>query len=79
MQETLREQVLQDLNVLSEKDLEQVAEYVSFLKFRTRRKKKSVDESELAALYTEFAEEDRELAESGIEDFANGLSEEDAK
>lgn len=79
MQETLREQVLQDLNVLSEKDLEQVAEYVSFLKFRTRRKKKNIDESELAALYAEFAEEDRELAENGFEDYINGLSEEDAK
>jgi hypothetical protein len=79
MQMTLREQVARDLGSLSDTDLEQVAEYVSFLKFRSRRKKTNIDEEQLAALYAEFADEDRELSESGLEDYAQSLSEEDAK
>lgn len=79
MQTTLREQVARDLGVLSDKDLEQVAEYVSFLRFRARRKRANIDESKLAGLYAEFADEDRELAEAGMEDYARSLAEEDMK
>jgi len=79
MQTNLREQVAHDLSVLNEKDLEQVAEYVSFLKFRARRKKINIDETKLAELYAEYADEERELAESGFEDYAKSLSEEDTK
>jgi len=37
----------------------------------------SVDEEELTKLYGEFAEEDHQLAEEGIEDYASGLAKED--
>lgn len=39
----------------------------------------SVSDEELAALMAPFAEEDRELAEMGMEDYARGLAQEDAR
>ena len=38
-----------------------------------------VNESELAALYSESAQEDRHLAEQGMEDYDSGLLVEDAQ
>jgi hypothetical protein len=38
-----------------------------------------VDEAQLATLYAEFAEEDREMAEEGIADYATALAEEDLR
>jgi Mg/Co/Ni transporter MgtE len=76
---SLKEQVVQELNSLNETEIKQVAEYVAFLKFRTRIiLTPTLDETKLAALYAEFAEEDRELAEEGMSDYAAGLIREDA-
>ena len=75
---SLKEQVVQELNSLSETEIKQVAEYVTFLKFRTRiTLAPTLDETKLAALYAEFAEEDRELAEEGMSAYAVGLIRED--
>ena len=76
---SIKEQVTQELDSLSETELEKVAEYVAFLKFSIRRRPMpSFDETQLAALYAEFADEDRELAEEGVSDYADGLTKEDA-
>ena len=40
--------------------------------------KAELDETELSTLYAEFANEDRELAENGIGEYATGLAKEDA-
>ncbi len=67
-----------ELDTLAEHQLREVAEYVAFLKFRSRfMAPPSVDEEELTKLYGEFAEEDRQLAEEGIADYASGLAKED--
>ena len=74
-----KEQVLSDLSELSESQLQTVAEFVEFLKFRERRKiQPEFDEAELEALYDEFADEDRELAEAGLNEYAANLAREDA-
>ena len=73
-----KEQVLEELETLTEAEIKEVAEYLAFLKFRSRRKPRVVDESQLAALYAEFAEEDRDLAEEGMAVYAEGLTKEDA-
>ncbi len=39
----------------------------------------SVDKEELTKLYGEFTEEDRQLAEDGIVDYASGLAKEDKR
>ena len=38
-----------------------------------------LDQSQLSALYAEFAEEDGDLAEEGVEDYERGLQIEDAE
>ncbi len=71
---SLKEQVIQTLDGLSDVELAQVAEYLTFLRFRTRLPAPlSSDTAQLAALYAEFEEEDRQLAEEGMADYAAGL------
>lgn len=75
---SIKEQVVQELDNLSEAELRQIAEYMAFLRFRTRiRPMPELDETQLAVLYAEFADEDRNLAEEGIADYAEGLVKED--
>lgn len=77
---TIKEQVTKTISGLSESELHQVAEYLSFLKFRSRRQSKpTIEEEKLASLYNEFADEDRQMAEEGIEDYNQGLLAEDSK
>ena len=77
---TVREQVAQKINNLNESELHQVAEYLSFLKFRSHYQSKFVIEDEkLSALYGEFTDEDRRLAEEGLEDYDQGLLSEDTQ
>jgi cytochrome c553 len=73
-----KEQILEDIETLSEAEIKELAEYLAFLKYRSQSKSHVVDESQLAALYAEFAEEDRNLAEEGIANYTEGLREEDA-
>ena len=76
----VKEQVTQEIEDLSEAELQQVAEYLAFLKFRDRtRVKSSLDETQLAALYVESSDEDRLLAEGGMEEYAKGLLAEDTQ
>ena len=76
----IREQVTRIVDSLSESELRQVAEYLSFLRFRSRvQRKTSINEKRLAELYTKFSDDDRQLAEEGIEDYKNDLFAEDSK
>jgi outer membrane protein assembly factor BamD (BamD/ComL family) len=74
---SLKESVIQELDRLDDAKLQQVADYLAFLRFQSRSKTCLSDETTLAALYAEFAEEDRELAEEGMEDYVRGLTSED--
>jgi hypothetical protein len=77
---TIKEQVAKTIDRLSEPELKQLAEYLSFLKFRSRvRRTPPVDEKKLAGLYAEFSEQDRQMAEEGIEDYNKNLLVEDWK
>lgn len=73
-----KEQVLTTLADFNEAQLKQVAEYLEFLKFRQRQIETNIDETELAALYAEFADEDRELAENGLAEYTENLEREDS-
>ncbi len=74
-----KERVLEEIKLLSEAEIKEVADYLAFLKYRSRNKSRVIDESQLAALYAEFAEEDRSLAEEGMEEYAEGLVKEDGR
>jgi hypothetical protein len=67
----------QDLDGLTDNQLQQVADFVAFLKFRSRRHHRFIhDPNQMAALFAEFAEEDRDLAEAGMGDYAVMLHQE---
>lgn len=75
---TLKEQVAQKIDQLSEDDLKAVAEYLSFISFRSRsRKRNHFDAEQIAALYSEFGDEDQVLAEAGIKEYDQQLKRED--
>jgi hypothetical protein len=77
---TIKEQIAQQLDSLSEAELGQIAEYLAFLRFRSRVKSMPpLNETELASLYAEFEDEDREFAEQGMSDYAQRLRDEDTR
>jgi hypothetical protein len=72
------EALKQDLDLLTHNQLQQVADFIAFLKFRSQRRHQVViDPMQLADLFTEFADEDRALAEAGMSDYAVMLNRED--
>jgi hypothetical protein len=67
----------QDIDQLTHEQLQQVADFIAFLKFRDKCRRVVLDPARLASLATEFAEEDRALAEAGMGDYAAMLVQED--
>ena len=67
----------QDLDRLTHSQLQQVADFVAFLKFRdSRHVPAMLDSTQMANLFAEFAEEDRALANVGMSDYALMLQQE---
>ena len=59
------------MDQLTHNQLQQVAEFIAYLKFRDQRRPRVVlDPMQLADMFTEFADEDRSLAEAGMNDYA---------
>lgn len=74
-----KEEIVQTVDGLSQSELEQLSQFLAFIKYRSRITTiPSFDESQLAALYAECAAEDPDLAEEGISDYAVALAQEDA-
>jgi hypothetical protein len=72
------EALKQDLDGLAQGQLEQVADFVAFLKFCDQRRHRVViDPMQLAKLFSEFADEDRAFAEAGMSDYSVMLHQED--
>lgn len=72
-----KEYLKQELDQFNEQQLKKIADFIAFIKFQTRFSQETVDISQFASLYQEFAQEDRELAEAGISEYAELLSSED--
>jgi hypothetical protein len=73
---TTGEELLKSFDLLTEPEKHQVA---SEILRRTFASTTELDDAQLAALYAEFAETDRKLAEEGIEDYERGLASEDTE
>jgi hypothetical protein len=71
------EALKQDLDQLNHSQLQKVADFIDFLKFRDQRRRVVLDPIQLAVMFAEFAEEDRALAEAGMSDYAAMLHQED--
>jgi hypothetical protein len=73
----IKDLIQQELEKLDLEQLKQVFEFIAFLKFCARLATiPAIDETNLAALYGEFSEEDRQLAELGISEYAELLKHE---
>jgi hypothetical protein len=71
------EALKQDLDQLTNEQLQQVADFIAFLKFQNKRRRTVLDPTQLATLATDFAEADRTLAEAGMVDYAAILEQEE--
>ena len=72
-----KESIKQELDHFNDEQLKQVADFIAFIKFQMRFSQQKIDVSQFADLYQEFAQEDRELAEAGISEYAELLNNED--
>jgi len=73
----IREQVTQAIKSLSEGELLRVAEFLDYLKYRERMNTISIiDSTHMAELYAEFGDEDRSIAEEGMDGYIEGLKKE---
>ncbi|MBD2528123.1 hypothetical protein H6G97_00545 [Nostoc flagelliforme FACHB-838] len=75
----LKELLSLELDKLNEEQLKQVSDFIAFLKFRSRNINWQIDKNQVADLYSEFAQEDHQLAEAGLEEYAEILTQEDFK
>lgn len=73
----VKERITENIADLNETQLDELAQYLEFLKFRAERNAKP-NLTELTDLYAEFAEDDRELAEIGISNYESDLRKEDS-
>lgn len=72
-----RQALKQDIDQLTNDQLQQVADFIAFLKFQDKRRRIILDPSQLVSLATDFAEEDRIFAEAGMDDYAVMLAQEE--
>lgn len=70
------EELLKSFDLLPESERHQVA---SEILHRAYASSKELDEAQIASLYTDFAQADRDLAEEGLEEYGRGLVSEDAE
>lgn len=71
------EAIQRDLNQLDDEQLQQVVNFIAFLRFQGKYRRIELHPDQLSTLATEFAEEDRALAEAGIGSYADALDRED--
>lgn len=75
---TSGQELLESFDHLPEREKREVASEIIRRTYALDREDE-LDEAKLAALYAEFAEEDRRFAEDGLEDYESDLVGEDAR
>ena len=73
---TTRQELLESFDLLPDREKREIASEMIRRAFAATPE---LDQSQLSALYAEFAEEDGDLAEEGVEDYERGLRIEDAE
>jgi hypothetical protein len=77
---SLKEAVVDQLNNFDDVQLQKVADYLAFLRYQSLSWSPPMqEETALAALYAEFADEDRAISEEGLAEYAQALAAEDAR
>jgi len=74
----VKEHLIKEIHRLNEEQLQELEDFLFFLKFRSRISRPSeIKETEIAKLYSDSKEEDRIMSEEGMEDYLHGLLKED--
>ena len=74
----VKNHIIDEIGSLEDEQITELEKYIAFLKFRAHTKSPVIpDRKQMAAMYRSFAEEDKSLAEEGVEDYAQYLSQED--
>ena len=75
----VKEYIARELDFLNDAQLQQLAEYLAFLKFRAHLPSLpiQISDKKLQGLYAQFEDEDLLLAESGLEEYVAVLAHED--
>ncbi|MDA0837611.1 MAG: hypothetical protein O3B01_08340 [Planctomycetota bacterium] len=77
---SVKERISLQLDHFTASELDEIAKFVAYIKFRSKAQKTQIpSQDELAALYCQAADEDVELAETGMSDYAKCLAAEDMK
>jgi hypothetical protein len=76
---SLKELLRQEIDNLNEEQLKELSDFIAFLKFRSLNTSLQIDKNQIAAIYSEFAEEDRQLGEEGLDEYGELLRQEDVK
>ena len=77
---SIKEAVVHRLSNFDDATLRKVADYLDFLRYQLRSLNRLFpEEIDLATLYSEFVEEDRNLAEEGMTEYSQALATEDAQ
>ena len=77
---TTMEHLLSEVRSLPEQDLLKVSDYLAFIKYRSKPRRRTIelpDDTTLQSLYSDCSAEDRELSEMGIVDYHTSLDLED--
>ena len=74
---TTKETLKQDIDSLNDQQLKQIADFIAFLKFQSKFSQATLDVSQFASLYQQFAQEDQELAEMDMNGYTQSLENED--
>lgn len=76
---TVKEQLTEAVSTLSDEEAAVVARFVHLLRLRSAvSRRRDFDEQAIAALYSDAAEDDRSLADAGLDEYELGLAAEDA-
>ena len=74
---TMKDKIGQESATLNDNKLQAVIEYIEFLKHRPVAYQPDMTDEEMKALYAEFAEEDRQMAEEGVSYSLKGIESEE--
>ena len=77
MQTITKETLKQELDRLNDEQLKQIADFIAFIKFQSKLSQPKPDLNKFAHLYQEFANENCELTEIGISEYAESLDHDD--
>ena len=79
MQTITKETLKKDIDRLNNQQLQQLADFIAFLKFQSKLSQPKPDLNQFTHLYQEFADEDRELAEMGMNEYTKSLENNEEK